>query len=169
MDSSKPPKKKLKANGEEDEEDDDEDDDDEDEDEEDDDVDEVEKGLSIENSKNIPLGFIPKENEHITIISSDTREQDRYLPVANIARIMKTVLPGNAKARISRQVSYLLSMIICRLPKMLRKQFKNVFLSLLVLLQVKQVINVSKRSGKRYSELIFSTIIVYHYCSDKRR
>jgi len=98
MDSNKPPKKKMKdKHGEEDEEDDDDDDDDDEEEDDDDDVDEVEKGLSIENSKNIPLGFIPKENEHITIISSDTREQDRYLPVANIARIMKTVLPGNAK------------------------------------------------------------------------
>jgi nuclear transcription Y subunit beta len=29
--------------------------------------------------------------------SSETREQDRFLPVANIARIMKTVLPPNAK------------------------------------------------------------------------
>lgn len=27
----------------------------------------------------------------------DVREQDRYLPIANIARIMKKVLPGNAK------------------------------------------------------------------------
>jgi nuclear transcription Y subunit beta len=27
----------------------------------------------------------------------DTREQDRFLPVANIARIMKTALPANAK------------------------------------------------------------------------
>lgn len=27
----------------------------------------------------------------------EVREQDRYLPIANIARIMKTVLPGNAK------------------------------------------------------------------------
>lgn len=27
----------------------------------------------------------------------ELREQDRFLPVANIARIMKTVLPGNAK------------------------------------------------------------------------
>ena len=27
----------------------------------------------------------------------EIREQDRYLPVANIARIMKRVLPGNAK------------------------------------------------------------------------
>lgn len=29
--------------------------------------------------------------------SSSTREQDRYLPIANIARIMKKVLPNNAK------------------------------------------------------------------------
>lgn len=27
----------------------------------------------------------------------EIREQDRFLPVANIARIMKKVLPGNAK------------------------------------------------------------------------
>lgn len=27
----------------------------------------------------------------------DVREQDRYLPVANIARIMKTALPNNSK------------------------------------------------------------------------
>jgi nuclear transcription Y subunit beta len=27
----------------------------------------------------------------------EIREQDRYLPIANIARIMKKVLPGNAK------------------------------------------------------------------------
>lgn len=25
------------------------------------------------------------------------REQDRYLPIANISRIMKKILPGNAK------------------------------------------------------------------------
>jgi nuclear transcription Y subunit beta len=29
--------------------------------------------------------------------SNDAREQDRYLPIANISRIMKKVLPGNAK------------------------------------------------------------------------
>ena len=27
----------------------------------------------------------------------EIREQDRFLPIANIARIMKKVLPGNAK------------------------------------------------------------------------
>ena len=48
------------------------------------------------------LGYVPKDNEHITIINTDTREQDRYLPVANIARIMKTVLPGNAKVNYFR-------------------------------------------------------------------
>ncbi len=28
---------------------------------------------------------------------SSSREQDRFLPIANIARIMKKTLPGNAK------------------------------------------------------------------------
>lgn len=29
--------------------------------------------------------------------NSNAREQDRYLPIANISRIMKKALPGNAK------------------------------------------------------------------------
>jgi histone H3/H4 len=29
--------------------------------------------------------------------ASASREQDRFLPIANIARIMKKTLPGNAK------------------------------------------------------------------------
>lgn len=35
--------------------------------------------------------------EHYIMKNGEVREQDRYLPIANIARIMKTVLPGNAK------------------------------------------------------------------------
>lgn len=30
-------------------------------------------------------------------VSADAREQDRFLPIANIARIMKKALPANAK------------------------------------------------------------------------
>lgn len=34
------------------------------------------------------------------------REQDRFLPIANIARIMKKTLPGNAKiAKDAKEVS----------------------------------------------------------------
>lgn len=32
-----------------------------------------------------------------TGVSADAREQDRFLPIANIARIMKKALPANAK------------------------------------------------------------------------
>jgi nuclear transcription Y subunit beta len=35
--------------------------------------------------------------DHYIMKNGEVREQDRYLPIANIARIMKTVLPGNAK------------------------------------------------------------------------
>lgn len=38
-----------------------------------------------------------EEMEHYIMKNGEVREQDRYLPIANIARIMKTVLPGNAK------------------------------------------------------------------------
>jgi hypothetical protein len=94
-------KKKLKEKGQ-GEEDDEDDDDDDDDDEDDDEEEEGEQGngqiLNLDmNIKSQSVGYVPKDNEHITIINSDTREQDRYLPVANIARIMKTVLPGNAK------------------------------------------------------------------------
>jgi nuclear transcription Y subunit beta len=37
------------------------------------------------------------QNKNIVTARSQVREQDRFLPIANIARIMKTELPGNAK------------------------------------------------------------------------
>eukprot|EP00605_Chrysophyceae_sp_TOSAG23-4_P000567 GSChrysophyteH1.ASY1.ANO1.641.1 assembled CDS len=37
------------------------------------------------------------EEDGVAYREVEIREQDRYLPVANIARIMKRVLPGNAK------------------------------------------------------------------------
>eukprot|EP01035_Chromulina_nebulosa_P018389 gene18389-24088_t len=41
-------------------------------------------------------GSIKSEND-FTSREMEIREQDRFLPIANIARIMKKVLPGNAK------------------------------------------------------------------------
>jgi nuclear transcription Y subunit beta len=43
-------------------------------------------------SKSADASFQPAGDEY-----EETREQDRYLPIANIARIMKNVLPENAK------------------------------------------------------------------------
>ena len=37
------------------------------------------------------------EEEGVTYREVEIREQDRFLPIANIARIMKKVLPSNAK------------------------------------------------------------------------
>jgi len=39
----------------------------------------------------------PDDNDDGMKDDGEVREQDRFLPVANIARIMKTVLPANAK------------------------------------------------------------------------
>ncbi len=36
-------------------------------------------------------------NENFTFQEIEIREQDRFLPVANISRIMKKILPENAK------------------------------------------------------------------------
>ena len=41
---------------------------------------------------------MPQDNENEDgAVYEEVREQDRYLPIANIARIMKKVLPNNAK------------------------------------------------------------------------
>lgn len=43
------------------------------------------------------MGLAPGDNPNQNYREVEIREQDRYLPIANIARIMKRVLPGNAK------------------------------------------------------------------------
>jgi len=41
--------------------------------------------------------FDGNEGDDVRYKEVEIREQDRFLPIANIARIMKKVLPGNAK------------------------------------------------------------------------
>ena len=43
------------------------------------------------------LGDLGLDNNDGNTKGEEIREQDRYLPVANIARIMKKILPNNAK------------------------------------------------------------------------
>mmetsp|Transcript_11106 Transcript_11106/g.28074 ORF Transcript_11106/g.28074 Transcript_11106/m.28074 type:complete len:135 (-) Transcript_11106:2081-2485(-) len=43
------------------------------------------------------LGFDPREEDDMVDERGNVREQDRFLPIANISRIMKKSLPNNAK------------------------------------------------------------------------
>lgn len=44
-----------------------------------------------------PVSSPPSESETGAVCRGPTREQERFLPVANVSRIMKKSLPGNAK------------------------------------------------------------------------
>jgi histone H3/H4 len=52
--------------------------------------------LDIDDDDDDDLNMLNDE-EGVTYREIEIREQDRFLPIANIARIMKKVLPNNAK------------------------------------------------------------------------
>lgn len=84
------------------------------------------------------------------------REQDRFLPIANVARIMKKTIPRTGKVPPSLKLHFskvMHSILIFlhsffRLPKMHVNVCRSVFLSSLVSSQVKLVNVATKRKGK---------------------
>lgn len=111
---------------------------------------------------------------------SNVREQDRFLPIANISRIMKKALPANGKIAkdaketvqecVSEFISFItseygsISMINCCsiwlelfLVNFPFSMFRilGIFLFPMVELFLGQVINVKERNGRRLMEMIY--------------
>ena len=101
------------------------------------------------------------------------REQDRFLPIANVARIMKKTIPRTGKVNKTKTVLEIscknhfaflllirynygnLNLVPHRLPKMPGNVFKNVFLNSSVSSPVKQVSVATRRRGRPSMERIF--------------
>lgn len=119
-----------------------------------------------------PCKYVLDDHEQLTAENTDDsnhdgdkvgaplREQDRFLPIANVAKIMKKAIPETGKVNNKVRIAFIFACcsfgnwldidnLYFRLQKMPENVFRNVCLSLLVLLLAKPVTVVTWRKGRR--------------------
>lgn len=92
-------------------------------------------------------------------VGAPLREQDRFLPIANVAKIMKKAIPETGKVNNKVRIAFIfaccfnsncshIDTVHSRLQKMPGNVFRNVYRNLLVLLLVKPVTAATWKKGK---------------------